>query len=165
MATHSMHHDGHVNHCTPGGRLQDVLVWEALITLPWQPQCSYRYVLVQGNNEEGEPIEDKREMCDHHLVLPEGLKHDDIVEVGTSTCSHTHLHVPLDARLHPMHTFRCLHALPCASMHLYVPPCTHTRTWMLLCSQVLDTWVDHSYPGSIMTTTAYTKVRQPRRGV
>jgi hypothetical protein len=29
---------------------------------------------------------------------------------------------------------------------------THTHT------QVLDTWVDRSYPGSILTTSAFTKV-------
>ncbi len=74
---------------SPAGRAlppaQDVLVWEALVSLPWQPQYTYRYALVHGQDEEGEPVEDKREMCDHVLVLPDGLKHDDIIEVCFAT--------------------------------------------------------------------------------
>lgn len=57
-------------------------MWEALISLPWQPSYSYRYVLVEGSGEDGEPCVDKQEMCDHVLALPEGLKQDDVVEVG-----------------------------------------------------------------------------------
>lgn len=34
---------------------KEVLVWEALVTLPWQPQVSYKYVLVNGEGEDGEP--------------------------------------------------------------------------------------------------------------
>jgi hypothetical protein len=36
--------------------MQDVLVWEALVPLPWQPKYSYKYVLVNGTDENGEPI-------------------------------------------------------------------------------------------------------------
>lgn len=64
---------------------KEVLVWETLITLPWQPEYSYRYVLVDGTDESGDPKIDKTEMCNHTLVLPPGLRHDDIVEVRSAT--------------------------------------------------------------------------------
>ncbi|KAF5838691.1 hypothetical protein DUNSADRAFT_2387 [Dunaliella salina] len=66
---------GHPMHCH---HEKDVLVWEALLTLPWQAQFSYKYVVVEDGDDDSK--------------------------------------------------------------------------------KVLDTWVDRSYPGSILTTSAFTKV-------
>lgn len=42
-----------------------------------------------GYGEDGEPIVDKKETCEHVLALPSTFKHDDVTEVshgGTSVC-------------------------------------------------------------------------------
>ncbi|KAJ9519153.1 hypothetical protein QJQ45_007717 [Haematococcus lacustris] len=86
----------------------DALVWEVLVSLPWQPRYTYKYVLINGTGEDGEPKVDKSETCEHSLVMPEGLKNGDVIEV-------------------------------------------------------LDTWIDNSYPGSILRSCAFTKVLKVTR--
>uniref|UniRef100_A0A7S3QVA9 4-alpha-glucanotransferase n=2 Tax=Dunaliella tertiolecta TaxID=3047 RepID=A0A7S3QVA9_DUNTE len=90
---------GHPMHCH---HEKDVLVWEALLSLPWQAQFSYKYVVVEDGDDDGKKME-KWELDEHVISLPSTLKNGDVVEV-------------------------------------------------------LDTWVDRSYPGSILTTSAFTKV-------
>jgi hypothetical protein len=35
---------------------QDVLVWEAMLSLPWQAQYSYKYVVVENGEHEGKQV-------------------------------------------------------------------------------------------------------------
>ncbi|GAX79494.1 hypothetical protein CEUSTIGMA_g6935.t1 [Chlamydomonas eustigma] len=58
---------------------QDVLIWEALISLPWQPSYKYKYAVVQ--HSEGLMKVDKLDQQERIVTLPEGLNSGDVVEV------------------------------------------------------------------------------------
>eukprot|EP00775_Hariotina_reticulata_P007782 gene7782-7980_t len=90
---------------------KDALVWDALVSLPWQPCYKYKYAIVR--QEDGQQVVESEELLEHTLLLQQGLGHGDVVEV-------------------------------------------------------LDTWCDRSYPGSILSSSAFTQVirqhKQMRRG-
>ncbi|GBF89315.1 4-alpha-glucanotransferase [Raphidocelis subcapitata] len=84
------------------------LVWEALVSLPWQPEYKYRYAVVH-RDEDGNVVTEKEETITRRVVLPEQLENGDVVDLS-------------------------------------------------------DSWVDRSYPGSILATAAFTKVIRRRSG-
>ncbi|KAI8466522.1 MAG: cytosolic 4-alpha-glucanotransferase [Monoraphidium minutum] len=86
---------------------RDDLIWEALVSLPWQPEYKYRYAVVT-HGDDGRPVVEREETVTRRVVLPPQMENGDVIDLS-------------------------------------------------------DTWVDRSYPGSILDTCAFTKVIRRRR--
>lgn len=76
-------------HCHHEG--VDQLVWEALVTLPWQAQYTYKYAVVReeevnkGRGGGKKTIVDKWDTQERTLVMHEGLINGDVIEVIDSS--------------------------------------------------------------------------------
>ena len=145
-------------------------MWEALVALPWQPKLQYKYVLLSGTAEDGEPMVGAGilvclSVCVCLLVCVWLLSCFAPVPVCWMEPSNVHAR-PMPAlgsgRAHSPHA----HALAPCHPHSQVDKSETCEHVLALPEglkpgdvvEVLDTWVDHSYPGSILTSAAFTKV-------